>query len=77
MKLRYARPTAHIVQLPVRNLFQTSDTPTKETILFNEKKATKARSAIAEALGATTHGVKNKFSTHGRFFVLSYFTLFL
>lgn len=41
MKLRYARPTAHIVQLPVRNLFQTSDTPTQETILFNEKKATK------------------------------------
>ena len=76
MKLRYARPTAHIVQLPVRNLFQTSDTPTQETILFNEKKATKS-SAIAEALGATTHGVKNKFSTHGRFFVLSYFTLFL
>ena len=77
MKLRYARPTAHIVQLPVRNLFQTSDTPTQETILFNEKKATKSPLSNRIGLGTTTHGVKNKFSTQGRFFVLSYFTLFL
>ena len=76
MKLRYARPTAHIVQLPVRNLFQTSDTPTQETILFNEKKATKGPLSNRRGLGTTTHGVKNKFSTQGRFFVLSYFTLF-
>lgn len=48
MKLRYARPTAHIVQLPVRNLFQTSDTPTQETILFNEKKATKSNDPWGE-----------------------------